>query len=111
LVECAALRRAIELAEKEQLKAKGFLAKEGISQSVEGIDDLDLRRRIPKLKRSLRETVNKYEAVRIENIERLSRPRQERFPFEDLAEQCGLGPFEQDVVWLLFLKAVSPDFQ
>ncbi|MFQ6038762.1 MAG: ATP-binding protein, partial [Candidatus Aminicenantales bacterium] len=109
LVECASLRRAIEVTEAQQLSPDGF---PGISgPRMGGNERLEHGPQLPDLKKALEERVRQYEAVRLENEGRLALPRTVRFPFEDMAEQCGLGRFEQDVVWLLFFKAVSPDFR
>ncbi|MFQ6078507.1 MAG: hypothetical protein ACE5NJ_05150, partial [Thermodesulfobacteriota bacterium] len=109
LVECASLRRAIEVTEAQHLNPDGFPGIPG--PRTGGNERLEHGPQLPDLKKALEERVRQYEAVRLENEGRLVLPRTVRFPFEDMAEQCGLSRFEQDVVWLLFFKAVSPDFR
>jgi hypothetical protein len=52
-----------------------------------------------------------HQALRTANDARLARSAGVRLPFVDMAASCGLDRFEQDVVWLLFLKTVSPEFR
>jgi len=109
LIECASLRRAIEVVEAQHPNGNDFLRKHG--PRADGAEKVEPGRQVSEMKKALEEKVRKYEAVRLENEGRLALPRGKRFPFEDLVEQCRLTRFEQDVVWLLFFKAVSPDFR
>ena len=111
LLECSSLRRAIELAENAPLNRSGFLAKNHDNPPIDRVEDQAQGHEISDMREALKETVRQYEAVRLENERRLALPRGERFPFELMVEKCGLSRFEQDAIWLLFFKAVSPDFR
>jgi MoxR-like ATPase len=52
-----------------------------------------------------------HQAARALNDARLTASTAVRLPFVDMAASCQLDRFEQDVVWLLFFKTVSPDFR
>ncbi|MBW2059344.1 MAG: ATP-binding protein [Deltaproteobacteria bacterium] len=111
LVECASLRRSIEVAETQHLTPNSFSGKAGAGTHLNMAGELDRGCKVSELKELLEETVKRYEAIRLVNEQRLALPASVRFPFEDLVEQCRLSRFEQSVVWLLFFKAVSPDFR
>ena len=45
------------------------------------------------------------------NEARLAASEEVDIPFRELVERCGLDAFDQQVLWLLLFKAVSPDFR
>ena len=45
------------------------------------------------------------------NAARLQASDMVDIPFRELAERCGLDAFDEDALWLLLFKAVSPGFR
>jgi len=77
------------------------------SRSLYSLYPLAVRQRMEKAERLRRS----YLKMRIGNHHRLAISQEVEIPFRELAAAHGLDPVEQEVVWMLFFKAVSLLFQ
>lgn len=102
LLECAVLRQATQ---KEEVRAS---VEELPRQAAPG---LDADEQADCLKERLGKRAEEHLLLKAHNEGRLRCSGHVDLPFNNMAVRCGIDGFEQDVLWLLFFKTVSPDFR
>lgn len=68
-------------------------------------------RRLPRTLSPRETAYDQYRRLHATNELRLLASWHVALPFRGLAERCHLDAFDQDVLWLLFFKTVSPEFR
>ncbi len=110
LLECAHLKRIKELKSNLEYTNRNngnnqtFLFSDLSKENNNDNSILNIDNRIEM-------TIQKYLSEKIRNKSRLTASNEIKIPFLDMVSHCNLDQFDQDVIWLLFLKTVSSNFK